>query len=117
MGVTMAMAKASTALTRKDLTEAVCKSVPALSRRDSSRILDEFFDEIVEALARDETVKLRGFGVFKIQNKKTRIGRNPKTGIDAVITPRRAVKFSASPYVRAVVNGETPPNSSDEEEA
>ena len=111
------MSKVSAALTRKELTEAVCKSVPSLSRRDSSRILDEFFDEIVEALARDETVKLRGFGVFKIQNKKARIGRNPITGIDAVITPRRAIKFSASPYVRAMVNGDAPPNSSDEDEA
>ena len=111
------MSKVSAALTRKELTEAVCKSVPALSRRDSSRILDEFFDEIVEALARSETVKLRGFGVFKIQNKKERIGRNPRTGIDAVITSRRAVKFSASPHVKALVNGEVPPNSSDEDEA
>lgn len=113
----MKLAKTSTALTRKELTEAIFKSVQTLSKRDASKILDEFFDEIIEALERDEAVKLRGFGVFKIQHKNERVGRNPKTGIDAVISSRRAVKFSAGPYVRAVTNGETPPNISDEDEA
>jgi integration host factor subunit alpha len=112
----MPRSKAPSALTRKDLSEAIYKAVPTISRRDAGRMLDETFEEIIEALVRNEPVKLRGFGVFKIQHKNERIGRNPKTGIDAVITPRRAVKFSASPYVRAIVNGETPPNSSDEDE-
>lgn len=113
----MVLAAASKSLTRKDMTEAVYKSVPALSKRDASRIIDEFFDEIVEALARSEVVKLRGFGVFKAQQKKERVGRNPKTGIDAVITSRRAVKYAPSPYVRALVNGEATTNVLDEDEA
>ena len=113
----MPRTKAPSALTRKDLSEAIYKAVPTISRRDSGRIVDETFNEMIEALVRNEPVKLRGFGVFKIQHKNERIGRNPKTGIEAVISSRRSVKFSASPYVRAIVNGETPPNSSDEDEA
>jgi integration host factor subunit alpha len=113
----MPRSKAPFALTRKDLSEAIYKALQTVSRRDAGRIVDETFDEMIEALVRNEPVKLRGFGVFKIQNKKERIGRNPRTGIDAIITSRRAVKFSASPYVKALVNGETPPNSSDEDEA
>jgi nucleoid DNA-binding protein len=75
------------------------------------------FDEIVEALLRNEAVQLRGFGVFKVQHKKERIGRNPKNGIDAIITPRQVIKFSANTYVRALVNGDPLPNKSDEREA
>lgn len=112
----MPRSKAPFALTRKDLSEAIYKAVPTIPRRDAGRMLDETFEEMIEALVKNESVKLRGFGVFKIQHKNERIGRNPKTGVDAVITPRRAIKFSASPYVRAIVNGETPPNSSDEDE-
>lgn len=112
----MTFAKTSMALTRKALAEAVYKSVPSLSRRDAARILDETFVEMAEALVRNETVKLRGFGVFKIQHKNERIGRNPKTGMDAVISSRRVVKFSASPYLRALVNGDTHAQISEDEE-
>jgi len=111
------MAKVSAALTRKELSEAVYKSVPALTRRDASKIIDEFFDEIAEALVRNEVVKHRGFGVFKVQHKKERPGRNPLTGIAAVISSRRAVKFAPAPYVKAMTNGETPPDTSDEDGA
>lgn len=113
----MVLTATSNTITRKELTEAVFKSVPALPRRDSSKILDEFFEEIIEALQRNEQVKLRGFGVFKVQHKNERVGRNPKTGIDAVISPRRAVKFAPAPYVKARANGETPITPSDEDEA
>lgn len=113
----MVLAGETNTLTRKELKEAIYTAVPALSRRSVSQILDQFFDEIAEALERNETVKLRGFGVFKVQHKKERSGRNPKTGIDAVISSRRVIKFSAAPYVRAMTNGEKPLNISDEDEA
>lgn len=113
----MSQAKISSSITRKELSDAIYRAVSTISHRDSRRIVDEVFDEIVEALLRNEAVQLRGFGVFKVQHKKERIGRNPKNGIDAIIKPRRVIKFSANTSFRALVNGETPPNNSDEDEA
>ena len=100
----------SSSLTRNDLREAVYKQLPQISRDAARRITDEVFEEIVLALLENEKVKLRGFGVFKIQHKKERSGRNPMNGIDAVITARRSVKFLASPVLKARVNGEDPSN-------
>jgi integration host factor subunit alpha len=113
----MSKAKTYSSITRKELADAIYRTVTTISHRDSRRIVDEVFDEIEEALLRNEPVHLRGFGVFKVQHKKERIGRNPKNGIDAIITPRRVIKFSANTYVRALVNGEPLPNKSDEREA
>ncbi len=96
----------SSSLTRNDLREAVYKQIPQISRETARRITDEVFEEIVLALLQNEKVKLRGFGVFNLQHKKERLGRNPKSGIDAVITARRSVKFLPSPVLRAKVNGE-----------
>ena len=95
----------NSSVTRNDLREAVYKRLPHLSRDATRRITDEVFEEIVLALSENEKVKLRGFGVFKIQHKKERSGRNPKSGINAVITARRSVKFLASPFLKAKVNG------------
>lgn len=106
----------SSSVTRNDLREAVYKRLPHLSRDATRRITDEVFEEIVLALSENEKVKLRGFGVFKIQHKKERSGRNPKSGIDAVITARRSVKFLASPFLKAKVNGEDFSNLEDDAE-
>lgn len=111
----MSFAEKPKTLTRKDLSEAIYKSVPSISRRDASRLLDAFFVEMIETLAKGEDVKLRGFGVFRLQHKKERLGRNPKTGKDAVITSRRVVKFSAGASVKAHVNGETIPDMIEDE--
>jgi integration host factor subunit alpha len=95
----------TSALTRKELTEKIYKTIEPLTRHDASRILDEFLGEIIDALRHEEDVKLRGFGVFRVHRRKRRIGRNPKTGQDAIITPRRSIKFSSSSYLKAAVNG------------
>jgi integration host factor subunit alpha len=103
--------------TRQHLRSAITRNVSNLTSHEASKILDELFIEITNALVRGEDVRLRGFGVFKIQHKNLRIGRNPITGVDAVITPRRVIKFSASPYFKAIVNGEMKANRSDEDES
>ncbi len=103
----MVLKAAPKTLTKKELGEAVYNAAPNLSRRAASQILDEFFEEIVQALTRNEVVKLSAFGIFKVQHKNERIGRNPKTGIGAVISSRRSVKFSAAPYVRDLVSGKS----------
>ena len=66
----------------------------------------EAAEEISEALLRGESVKLRSFGTFNVRSKRERIGRNPKTGVEAKITPRRVLTFKASPVLVAHVNGD-----------
>jgi integration host factor subunit alpha len=93
-------------LTRAELRTAVYTSCPSLSREDASKMLDEFFEEVGEALARGEPVKLRSFGTFNVRAKRERVGRNPKTGEEAPICPRKVLTFKASPVLVARVNGE-----------
>ena len=69
-------------------------------------MLDAFFEEVTEALVRGEPVKLRSFGSFKLRSKRERVGRNPKTGAEAKVTPRRVLTFKASPVLAARINGE-----------
>jgi integration host factor subunit alpha len=96
-------------VTRAFLREAIYRSCTGLSRRQADEILEATFAEICDALAQGETVKLRSFGAFSVRCKRTRVGRNPKTGIEALITARRVLNFSASPVLVAKVNGETNP--------
>lgn len=94
-------------VTRAFLREAIYRNCTGLSRRQADEILEATFAEICDALARGETVKLRSFGAFSVRCKRARVGRNPKTGIEAPITARRVLTFSASPVLVAQVNGET----------
>jgi len=96
-------------LTRAALREAVYGCCPTLSRAEARKILDATFEEISEALLRGESVKLRSFGTFNVRSKRERIGRNPKTGVEATITPRRVLTFKASPVLVAHVNGDPIP--------
>jgi len=98
------------ALTRAALREAVYSCCPTLSRAEARRILDATFDEICEALVRGEQVKLRSFGTFNVRSKRGRIGRNPKTGVEAPICPRKVLTFKASPVLVAHINGDAIPD-------
>lgn len=102
-------------MTRAALREAVYGCCPTLSRAGARKILDATFDEICEALVRGEAVKLRSFGSFHVRSKRERIGRNPRTGEEALICPRKVLTFKASPVLIAHVNGEPVPKSDDEE--
>jgi integration host factor subunit alpha len=95
------------ALTRAELQEAIYVSIPSLSRAKVKEILEHFFEEVSEALVTGEPVKLRSFGNFGVRSKRERIGRNPKTGAEATVTPRRVLTFKASPALVARLNGET----------
>ena len=92
-------------LTRKELTQCVHQTLPQLSYQQSKQLVDEVIEEILAAFTRGEDVKLRGFGTFHLRDKKARIGRNPKTLEDAIITARRVVTFKAAPKFVAIVNG------------
>jgi integration host factor subunit alpha len=92
-------------LTRAALREAVYSCCPTLSRAEARQILDATFEEISEALVRGESVKLRSFGSFNVRAKRERVGRNPKTGVEAPICSRKVLTFKASPVLIAQVNG------------
>ena len=96
--------RTSSGLSREDLRDAIYKAIPTMTRDQSKRILDEIFEEIIAALAKDEDVRFRGFGKFKVQHKRPRIGRNPVTQESAMITQRRVVKFAPSRNLISLVN-------------
>ncbi|MBC6980839.1 integration host factor subunit alpha [Caulobacter sp. 17J80-11] len=91
-------------LTRADLCEAVHEEV-GLSRHECSQLVERTLDLVAEALERGETVKLSGFGVFQVRDKRARMGRNPKTGEPAAIDPRRVISFRASQIMKSRVDG------------
>jgi integration host factor subunit alpha len=82
-------------LTRADLAEAVYRKV-GLSRSESASLVEMIIDEVCEAVVRGETVKLSSFATFQVRSKAERIGRNPKTGEEVPISPRRVMTFKAS---------------------
>jgi integration host factor subunit alpha len=90
-------------ITRAHLSEAVYQEV-GLSRNDSSQLVDVVLEEISQALVRGEMVKLSSFGSFQIRSKTERIGRNPKTGEEVPISPRRVLVFRASHVLKDKVN-------------
>jgi len=82
-------------VTRADLAEAVYRKV-GLSRTESSQLVEMVLEEICEAIVRGETVKLSSFATFQVRSKNERVGRNPKTGQEVPILPRRVMTFKAS---------------------
>ena len=91
-------------LTRADLAEAVVRKV-GLPRNESHELVELVLDEISGSLARGDSVKLSSFGSFGIRQKGQRIGRNPKTGIEVPIDPRRVMVFKPSNVLKARING------------
>jgi integration host factor subunit alpha len=94
---------ANSTITRAYLSEAVYQEV-GLSRNESADLLESVLSEIASALARGETVKLSSFGTFSIRQKGRRIGRNPKTGEEVPILPRRVLVFRASQVLKNRIN-------------
>ncbi len=90
-------------ITRLDVAEAIYTEV-GLSRKDSGEILDMIVDEIVKELSNGHDVKLSSFGTFSLRDKKARTGRNPKTGVEAVISSRRVISFKPSQSMRRIIN-------------
>ena len=90
-------------LTRADLAEAVVQKV-GLPRNESQELVERILDEIAGSLADGDTVKLSSFGTFGIRDKGERIGRNPKTGQEVPITPRRVLVFRPSNIMKDKIN-------------
>ena len=92
-------------VTRADLCEAVYQKI-GLSRTESSKLVEAVLDEICDAVARGENVKLSSFVTFVVRDKGERIGRNPKTGVEVPIEPRRVMVFKPSNVMKARINGQ-----------
>jgi len=92
-------------LTRADLCEAVYRTI-GLSRNDSAMLVEAVLDMIAAALEEDGTVKISSFGTFALRSKGQRLGRNPRTGGEVAILPRRVVTFRASHLLKQRVNAD-----------
>jgi integration host factor subunit alpha len=90
-------------VTRAQLSEAVYQEV-GLSRNESAELVESVLNEISDALARGEMVKISSFGSFAVRQKGKRIGRNPKTGEEVPISPRRVLVFRASHVLKDQIN-------------
>ena len=89
--------------TRKDLAIKLYQNV-GFSKNFSSSIIDSFFETIIQELIKSNMIKISTFGTFKVIKKKERIGRNPKTKEEAVISSRKVVKFTPSILLKEKLN-------------
>lgn len=100
-------------VTRADLTEAIYRlnlanrdkdPMEPLSREESAALLEEVLEMMSEALENGDSVKISAFGAFEVREKRARVGRNPKTRVEAPITPRRVLSFRASRLLKERMN-------------
>jgi integration host factor subunit alpha len=91
-------------VTRSDLAEAVYREV-GLSRNDSAEMVESILRHVADALVEGQTVKISSFGAFAVRDKGARIGRNPKTGEEVPIEPRRVLVFRPSHILKDRMNG------------
>ncbi len=90
-------------VTRSDIAETLYQEV-GLSRKDSGEILDMVLEEVTNELVKGNNVKISSFGTFTVRQKNTRIGRNPKTGVEAEISSRKVISFKPSQTMRSSLN-------------
>ena len=90
-------------LTRQDISEALFRNV-GLSKHESAHMLETVLAQISNAMIDGKSVKLSSFGTFTPRQKRERIGRNPKTGVEATINARRVISFKPSKLMKARIN-------------
>ena len=97
-------------MTKADLVEKVTATIartagPMISKKDCARVVDAFLEAVKDALSDQHNIEIRGFGTFKIRNRKTRMARNPRTGEPVEVAARPVPVFKPSKDLRAVVAG------------
>jgi integration host factor subunit alpha len=95
-------------VTRAHLAERIYTQV-GLSRNESADLLEHVLERVCSALQDGESVKISGFGTFSVRQKGRRVGRNPKTGVEVPILPRRVLVFRPSQVLKAQINGQVVP--------
>ncbi len=101
-------------VTRAHLAETIYTQV-GLSRNESAALLESVLARVARALEEGQSVKISGFGTFSVRQKGRRVGRNPKTGVEVPILPRRVLVFRPSQVLKAHVNHTSPPSGGDDE--
>ena len=89
--------------TRKNFSDSIHQKL-GFSKNISSLIIDDFFESLVSELIKFNKIKISAFGTFEVVNKKERIGRNPKTKVEAKIVARKVVKFKPSKAIKEKLN-------------
>tara|TARA_B110000014_G_C19519329_1_gene279308 strand:- start:190 stop:486 length:297 start_codon:yes stop_codon:yes gene_type:complete len=89
--------------TRKNLANKIHKNI-GFSKNLSLKLIDDFFESIISAVIKSNKIKITSFGTFSVLNKKERIGRNPKTGVEKKIISRKVVKFKPSLSLKKKIN-------------
>jgi|SRR5690606_33609751 integration host factor subunit alpha len=97
----------SKTLTRADLTNAIYEEV-GLSQNEAANLVEMVLELISDSLARGNDVKITNFGTFQVRQKNARVGRNPKTGEEVPISPRRVIVFRPSANMKSRVAAEKP---------
>ena len=90
-------------MTKADIVEELYERV-GISKQEALRLTEMFFDIMKETLEKGETVKVSGFGNFVVRAKRARRGRNPQTGDEIMITPRKVLTFKSSPLLKEALN-------------
>ena len=83
-------------MVRSELIRKLCNLHPNILKKDIEKILDIVFEEIIETLCRGENIEIRGFGTYKVVNRKARQGRNPKNSEPVQIPAKKAIKWKMS---------------------
>ncbi len=96
--------RAMDTLTRAEIAEAINRKL-GLSRSESLGMVESILDHMSAALTKGQNLKISGFGTFLLRDKAQRIGRNPKTGVEVPITPRRVLTFRASQMLKDRISG------------
>lgn len=92
-------------MTKADIIEQVYEKLGALSKKESAEIVEVVFETIKATLERGEKIKISGFGNFVVREKKERTGRNPQTGEEIRIQPRKVLTFKPSQVLKNAING------------
>ena len=91
-------------MTKADLVAAICDEVGGFTKKEAAAITDIVFDTMKDALSQGDHLKLSGFGTFSVKRKKPRIGRNPRSGEEMMISARRVLSFKPSQILKRAVN-------------
>jgi len=94
----------SSSVTKADIIERVYENVGGFSKKESAEIVETVFETIKSTLEKGEKIKISGFGNFVVRPKQERTGRNPQTGEEIKIAPRRVLTFKPSQVLKNAIN-------------
>ncbi len=96
-------------MTKADIIDRVCERVGGFSKKEAADLVESVFDVMKTTLEMGEKIKISGFGNFVVREKKERVGRNPQTGEEILISARRVLTFKPSQVLKNALNGQPLP--------